>query len=505
VGVAGKARAHVVAGQAGGWQARRDERRVAKCSAAGVVAMGRPPNGSCGMGLASARSMVQPTMEGRTRAMDLHAEKRDRVVRQLQQHDPRRPLSLRKKAVSHLVPKPQDKRHDDDKIDLSDLDAILEIDVAARICTAEPGVTFEALVAATLRHGLVPIVVPELKTITVGGAVAGCSIESMSFVYGGFHDTCLAYEVITALGEVIQCTPDNEHRLVFQMMHGSFGTLGILSKLTFRLIPAKPFVHVVYERYERLADFQAAIWRRFIDRNVDFMDGIIHAPNLYVLSLGRFVADAPYASRYDWTKIYYQSTARREEDYLATPDYFFRYDQGVTNVHPKSRLGRLLFGRALGSSNVLRLAEKMRRFLPKRPGVTVDLFIPFSKADAFMRWYEADIGHFPLWCVPYRRVHDYEWLSSEFWKGVDDELFLDLAIYGMKQPDGRNIYREIEEALMRIGGTKTLISYNYYEEDEFWRIFHRDNHRAVKAITDPHDVFRDLYEKTCRAARGIEG
>ena len=58
-----------------------------------------------------------------------------------------------------------------------------------------------------------PIVVPELKTITIGGAVAGCSIESMSFVHGGFHDTCLEYEVITATGEVLTCTPDNEHRL----------------------------------------------------------------------------------------------------------------------------------------------------------------------------------------------------------------------------------------------------------------------------------------------------
>src|SRR5690606_25703242 len=106
----------------------------------------------------------------------------------------------------------------DDKIDVSDLDEILAIDVEGRTCTAEPGVTFEDLVAATLPHGLVPIVVPELRTITVGGAVSGCSIESMSFVHGGFHDTCLEYEVITADGRVLRCTPDNEHALVFQMM-----------------------------------------------------------------------------------------------------------------------------------------------------------------------------------------------------------------------------------------------------------------------------------------------
>ena len=40
-------------------------------------------------------------------------------------------------------------------------------------------------VAATLPHGLAPYVVPELETITIGGAVSGCSLESMSFEVGG--------------------------------------------------------------------------------------------------------------------------------------------------------------------------------------------------------------------------------------------------------------------------------------------------------------------------------
>ena len=83
-------------------------------------------------------------------------------------------MSLHKKAVSHQVPKPGDLRHRDAKIDVSDLTEILKIDPEKRICVAESGVTFVDLVAATLAHGLVPIVVPELKTITIGGAVAGC-------------------------------------------------------------------------------------------------------------------------------------------------------------------------------------------------------------------------------------------------------------------------------------------------------------------------------------------
>src|SRR5688500_6144833 len=132
--------------------------------------------------------------------MSDHERKVARIADQLKRHTGPKPVSLKKKAVSHEVPKLSDKRHDDEKIDISDLNEILLVDPERRICVAEPGVTFVDLVKATLAHGLVPIVVPELKTITIGGAVAGCSIESMSFVYGGFHDTCLEYEVIAATG-----------------------------------------------------------------------------------------------------------------------------------------------------------------------------------------------------------------------------------------------------------------------------------------------------------------
>lgn len=150
----------------------------------------------------------------------------------------------------------------EDKLDVSDLDEILEANPELRLCIAEPGATFEQIVNATLLYGLVPVVVPELKTITIGGAVAGCSIESMSFKYGGFHDSCLEYEIVTAKGEVLVCTPDNDHQLLFQMLHGTFGTLGIITRITFRLIPAKPFVKMTYESYSTLEAYKDAIWNQ---------------------------------------------------------------------------------------------------------------------------------------------------------------------------------------------------------------------------------------------------
>jgi hypothetical protein len=131
------------------------------------------------------------------------------------------------------------------------------------------------------------------------------------------------------------------------------------------------------------------------------------------------------------------------------------------------------------------------------------VFVPISKAAEFLTWWEREFGFYPLWCVPYRRVHDYEWLVPGFYAEMKDQMFLDLAIYGMHQHDDRNAARMIEEKLRELGGIKTLISHNYYPEAEFWTIWNKPNYDAVKAITDPQNLFRDVYTKMCKAAMGV--
>jgi FAD/FMN-containing dehydrogenase len=212
------------------------------------------------------------------------------------------------------------------------------------------------------------------------------------------------------------------------------------------------------------------------------------------------VDEALYAHRYDWTRVYWKSTGTRDEDYLRTIDYLFRYDKGVTNVMPRSFLGRLLLGRFLSSNEYLRLAQRFPWLMPReRPTITLDTFLPFAKVGEFLGWYREAFRHYPLWCVPYKVVRPYDWLADGYRPRPGEELYLDLAIYGMRQPDdGRNYYRVMEEKLMELGGVKTLISHNHYTEAEFWSVFHRENYERAKAALDPDHLFRDLYSKTCR-------
>ncbi|MGE4588735.1 MAG: FAD-binding oxidoreductase [Acidaminococcaceae bacterium] len=437
--------------------------------------------------------------------MTFHEEKVSRIARYLKERKSTAHLILKKKTVSHEVPKPDDKKYSDERLDISDLDEIVHIDKERGVCIAEPGATFTKVVDAAIKHGLAPVVVPELKTITIGGAVAGCSIESMSYKFGGFHDSCLEYEVVTAKGEVLKCTPDNENQLLFQMVHGTFGTLGIITLLKFRLIPVKPFVKVTYEKYTSIEEYKDAILTHYTKKDVDFMDGIIHSPEEYVLSTGNFVDSAPYTHSYDWMQVYYLSTARRKEDYLKTPDYFFRYNKGVTNVYPKSLIGRILFGWFINSNVTLNVANAFRKVMPSTLiPITVDTFVPFSRMEEFMDWFKQEINHFPLWCVPYKIVRKYEWIADEFLSNLKDELFLDIAIYGMHRDNPEHYYRIIEEKLIEIGGIKTLISTNLYSEKEFWSIWNKKNYDLVKHKTDPDNIFRNFYEKTCRVSRGLE-
>ena len=87
---------------------------------------------------------------------------------------------------------------------------------------------------------------------------------------------------------------DAEQRGVLAAGLAGFGTLGILTRLTFRLVPAKPFVHVTYETHATIAAYRAAIEGHIARGDVEFMDGIIHGPTQLVLSVA--IVDATNAT-----------------------------------------------------------------------------------------------------------------------------------------------------------------------------------------------------------------
>lgn len=435
--------------------------------------------------------------------MQSHDEIVRRICAQVKQRAvAKAPVKIVKDAVSHFVPNPNAK-DDLPKVDLRGLNRVLAIDTAAQTCIAEAGVTFERLVRATLKHGLVPMCVPELRGITVGGAISGCSIESMSFKYGGFHDSCMEYEVVTGTGERVTCSPGKDPEL-FQMIHGSYGTLGILTRATFKLIPAAPFVQMRYMTFATFGDFEAEMHRQIGRGGYDFIDGIIHAKDCFVLCLGTFVHDADDVSDYRWLSIFYRSTAELVEDVLTTEDYFFRYDaecHWMTKTVPGMSWWpvRLLLGKlVLGSTNLIKWSGRLKPLmrLKRRPEVVVDVFIPGKRFREFYEWYERDFDFYPLWIVPYRAPALYPWIDPTYGAAIGDDLFIDCAVYGKKNSRKDVDFSEVlERKTIELNGIKTLISRNHFDEKTFWRVYNKPLYDQVKGRTDPHGLFLNLFEK----------
>ena len=144
------------------------------------------------------------------------------------------------KATSNLF-RTRDKA-DGPKLDVRSLNQVLAVDTENQVVEVEGMTSYESLVDACLKKHCMPLVVPQLKSITIGGAISGIGIESSSFRHGLPHESVNSMEILLPDGEVVNCTPENEHADLFFGIPNSYGTLGYILKLTVQTMPVKPFV-----------------------------------------------------------------------------------------------------------------------------------------------------------------------------------------------------------------------------------------------------------------------
>src|SRR5258707_959592 len=143
---------------------------------------------------------------------------------------------------------------------------------------AEGMTPYEVLVDECLAHGVMPAVVPQLKTITLGGALAGVGIESSSHRHGLVHDTMLELDVLLGDGRVVTCTADNEHADLFFGFPNSYGTLGYALRVKARTVPVKRYVRLEHRPFESADRFFTELGNRLKVGEADFVDGTVFSP-----------------------------------------------------------------------------------------------------------------------------------------------------------------------------------------------------------------------------------
>jgi FAD/FMN-containing dehydrogenase len=244
-----------------------------------------------------------------------------------------KPLRLAKKTSNLFRPRADSPV---DRLDVTAFDGVLHVDPQTQTAEVLGMTTYEHLVQATLPYGLMPMCVPQLKTITLGGAVTGLGIESGSFRLGLPHESVIEMDILTGDGEVLTVSPaeDDPHRDLFFGFANSYGSLGYALRLKIELEPTKPFVHLRHLRFDTAEEMTRALTEisashEYDGRRVDFLDGTVFSPSEQYLTLGEMVGRLPDGlslSDYTGMDIYYRSIQSKAEDVLTIHDYLWRWD-----------------------------------------------------------------------------------------------------------------------------------------------------------------------------------
>ncbi|KAN0116940.1 FAD-binding domain containing protein [Hyaloscypha variabilis] len=376
-------------------------------------------------------------------------------------------------------------------VDTSNLNHVLKIDPKRMVVLAEPNVPMDLLVQTTLKHGIIPPVVPEFPGITVGGAFSGTAGESSSFKYGYFDRIVNSIEIILANGEITTASQTGKRKDLFNGTAGAFGTLGVLTLLEIQLIPAKRYVALTYIPVEDTKDAITTL-RECVaaeKQPVDFVDGIQFSKDSGVVCVGRMMDSCthiPQTFSRAWDPWFYMhaqsrcSSGSKEApltDTIPLQDYIFRYDRGafwmgkyyplfpfsfLNNTFSRWFWDSFLHTRVLFQS--MHISNRSQKFIIQ------DLGLP--------------LGIYPLWLCPLRIGRDVNFQRVGRGGNVDElELAINVGVWGPGPDNFREFVdenRRLERRLGEIGGRKWLYAHTYYTEEEFWKLYSKEEYERLR-------------------------
>jgi len=137
-------------------------------------------------------------------------------------------------------------------IDLAGMNRVIEIDEVSLTATVEAGLNGREFESLLNERGLsFPHYPASAEWASVGGYVAGRGSGVLSSRYGKIEDQVAALRVVTPTGDVIDTVPVPRHAVgpeLTQLFVGSEGTLGVITRVTVRLVPLP-----AHRRFEAVA------------------------------------------------------------------------------------------------------------------------------------------------------------------------------------------------------------------------------------------------------------
>lgn len=427
-------------------------------------------------------------------------------VRRLQQDIRQFSATKKKVRIYHggtnsTRPLPHEK---DAVLDISLFNEILAVDLEGQTVWVEPNVPMKTLVDATLAHGLIPPVVMELRSITVGGGIQGGAGESSSFRFGLFHDNCLAYEVMLGNGDIITASL-TENADLFEGLPCSYGTIAVITAAKLKLIKAKPFVRLSYDQVKNHTDAITQIKIAAQRPEIDFIDAIMFTRTFGTVMTGSFTDDVDtpplqhtLRARDDWFYLQAQQITRRQVHSVTTlpiRDYLFRYNRGAfwtgrygfELLHiPFLRVLRFILSPIFKTRilyHLLHMTGVSQRYLIQ------DCSLPKETIFPFLDFLDSEINIYPLWICPLRPPRA---VAAGTYGFLNTDLMINVGIWGKADLPYSTfvaLNRKLEAVVMRLKGCKVLYAHSYYTKEEFWSIYRQDYYERLRKRAFSHTLF----------------
>jgi len=419
------------------------------------------------------------------------------------------------------------------RLDLSGFVHVLEVNTEELWCDIEASATFETFVAEALVVGVAPLVIPELRTITVGGAIVGIGVESSSFRHGFFHEGLLEADILLASGEVVTISSQGEYAELFHGVPNSLGAFGYLLRLRMRVQRAQPFVSLCKTWFpspeELIAGLELACSGK---EHADFVDAVALSDQGGMVLCAKFVSELPKGAtlrQYGVWPQFYSSIVVEGTEYLSISDYLWRWDADwfwCTQIFPGLSwpVVRHLCGPEMLRSDaykvfndfVIKTVLEPLGLNKNEELIIQDIEIPSHKAAHWIRSFlvavpskrigkiklkrrETKEVSVPIWLCPVKGT------SSTLMPMDANKLYINFGFWdsltGKETMGGMaagNINRALEQLCKNFEGKKTLYSAAYFTEEEFHNEYNGEAYDRLKKRYDPSGRLRSRYERLTR-------
>ena len=444
-----------------------------------------------------------------------------------------RPLRTDRKGAASLNVRMSDKSASQ-TVQMSDLTNILEVDEARGVVRVEPFVTVGDAAAYLDERGLQLEATIEMKEATLGGLVMALGLTTHSHVAGLVHDSVVAYEIVTAKGDLLRVTADNEHADLFRALPWSHGTLGLLVAIEMRVIAAPSHVRLVYrpfysleayaKEYERLARASAP---------PHFIEVLIYGRDRAVLMEGYLATEAevhdsglPVNAVDSPTKrLFYKHVesmlelgeGQRREELIPMYDYLMRHDRSMcmclAQILPTANQAwfRYTMGWMLPPNMTFLKGTRpdAERVNTIRQQVWQEFAFPAENFAEMVARAHDEFEIYPLLAYPCKVIDHGGMvrLPGNHGKPYPGEpevgAFLDLGIYGIPQriKDGDECFdtvtrvRRFEQRVRELGGFLHTYCDVFSTEEEFREMFDHTLWQEMRERYEADGAFPTIYEK----------